>query len=215
MIDVLAAASIVAFARLVTGVRADWIGCNPVYPAPRIYFANHASHGDFVLIWTVLAPKLHQITRLTRPVAGADYWTKGRIRRYVADNVFRAILIDRTKINRGHNPIPIMATAIDKGNSLIVFPEGTRNTTDVPLLPFKCGLYHLAKARPSVELVPVWIANLNRVLPKGELLPIPILCTVTFGTPIRFAEDESKTAFLGRAHAALALLADPMHRDSP
>ena len=210
MIEVLAAASIGGFARLLTSVRSNWIGCSQVSSGPRVYFANHASHGDFVLIWTVLTPVLK---RRVRPVAGGDYWTRGPIRKWVADKVFRAIIIDRTKIDRSHSPLPAMAVAIDQGASLIVFPEGTRNTTDALLLPFKCGLYHLAKMRPSIEFMPVWIANLNRVLPKGEWLPVPMLCRVTFGRPIKIAEGESKAAFLKRAHVCLADLAGPKRGD--
>ena len=100
-----------------------------------------------------------------------------------------------------------MAAALDQKCSLIVFPEGTRNTTEGALLPFKSGLYHLAKARPEIEFVPVWIENLNRVMPKGEFVPIPLLCTVTFGAPLSVRDGEDKDAFLGRARTALLGLA--------
>ncbi len=202
MIERLAAGIVALFARLVTAVRAEW-GAHVPDLRPRIYFANHASHGDFVLIWTVLPPA----ARLnTRPVAGADYWMKDPIRRFVGRRVFNAVLVDRDAANRTEDPIRQMAEALDAGSSLILFPEGTRNLTEVPLLPFKSGLYRLALARPGVELVPVWVANLNRAMPKGELIPIPILCTVSFGMPVRLREGEEKTAFLERARAALLAL---------
>jgi 1-acyl-sn-glycerol-3-phosphate acyltransferase len=204
LIDAACATAVVAFARLVTGVRGEWRGCAPD-PRPRVYFANHRSHADFVLIWTVLPSPLR---RLTRPVAGADYWLKGRLRTFIGRRVFRAVLIDRHPVNRDADPIAIMAAALDQGSSLILFPEGTRNTSEEPMLPFKSGIYHLARARPIVELVPVWIENLNRVMPKGEFVPIPLLCTVTLGAPIVIGPDETKTAFLERSrHALLALAA--------
>jgi 1-acyl-sn-glycerol-3-phosphate acyltransferase len=204
MIEALAATAVTAFARTVTGVRGAWVGCAPE-ARPRIYFANHASHGDFVLIWTVLPPRLR---RVTRPVAGADYWTKGALRRFFGERVFDAVLIERDAARRTEDPVAQMGAALEAGASLILFPEGTRNTTDAPLLPFRSGLYHLARAHPEAELVPVWIDNLNRVMPKGEILPVPLLCTVTFGAPLRLEPAEGKPAFLERARRALLTLSE-------
>jgi 1-acyl-sn-glycerol-3-phosphate acyltransferase len=116
-------------------------------------------------------------------------------------------LIQRVRDEREDDPVTIMAKALSGGSSLIFFPEGTRNQTDLPLQPFKSGLFHLATACPKVDLVPVWIANLNRVMPKGEFVPIPLICTVTFGAPTRLGSGESKEAFLARAQAALLELA--------
>lgn len=197
------AALICGFAKAVTGVRAVWRGSEPL-PRQRIYFANHTSHGDFVLIWAVLPPTLR---RLTRPVARADYWQRGALRRFIAERVFRGVLISPAAGRRhGLNPLEQMNHALSGGDSLIVFPEGTRNTA-AGLLPFKSGLYHLAKAHPEVELIPVWIENLGRVMPKGALIPIPLLCSLSFGQPLRLEADEGKAAFLQRARASMLLLA--------
>ena len=201
MLERLAAQTITIFARLVTGVRTNWLGCRPE-PVQRIYFANHSSHGDFVLIWTSLPGALRAITR---PVAGADYWQQSAARRFIGQRVFRAVAIPRG--GGTQEAQEMMCAAIDGGASLIVFPEGTRNTTEDMLLPFRSGLYWLAKARPAVECVPVWIANISRVLPKGEILPIPLLCTLTFGAPLKVGEAEDKTAFIERARNALLALA--------
>lgn len=199
MIDSLVGTAVTVFARAVTGVRGEWQGCAPE-ARPRVYFANHTSNGDFVLIWTVLPPALRQSTR---PVAGGDYWNVNATRRFFADRVFRAVLIDRNPATRTEDPVGQMTHALDAGASLILFPEGTRNMTEERLLPFKSGLYHLAMARPEVELVPVWLENLNRMMPKGEVFPVPLLCTVTFGTPLTISPQEDKSAFLARAQAAL------------
>lgn len=196
--------AIVLFARLVTAVRAIWDGVEPV-PSKRVYFANHTSNGDFVLIWAVLPP---HIRRRTRPVAGSDYWLTSKLKAFIGRDVFNAVLIDRNPETRTEDPIAQMAEALDGGSSLILFPEGTRNMGDDPLLPFKSGLYHLATQRPDVDLVPVWIENLNQVMPKGEIFPIPLICTVRFGEALRLEADEIKDAFLGRAHAALLALKD-------
>ncbi len=194
--------AIVLFARFITAVRGIWQGIEPT-PKERIYFANHVSHGDFILIWTVLPWRLR---RKTRPVAGSDYWLKTPLKRFIGRDVFDAVLIDRNPETREADPIQTMAEALDDGASLILFPEGTRNETDAPLLPFKAGLYHLGKSRPSIEMIPVWINNLNRVMPKGELVPIPLICTVTFGAPLHIAVEESKVDFIARAEAALLAL---------
>ena len=194
--------AIVLFARFLTAVRAIWAGVEPV-PVQRVYFANHTSNGDFILLWAVLPPRLREVTR---PVAALDYWLGTPLRAFVGREVFHAVLIDRRPEARQADPVAQMAEALDEGASLILFPEGQRNASGAPLLPFKSGLYHLARMRPAVDLVPVWIENLNRVMPKGEIVPVPLLCTVTFGAPLRLAEGEEKAAFLDRASAALLAL---------
>ncbi|MDO4231277.1 MAG: lysophospholipid acyltransferase family protein [Lautropia sp.] len=274
-----AAHGLMGIARLLTGVRSLWTGCAPV-PRQRVYFANHSSHTDFLLLWTSLPAELR---RITRPVAGADYWQASALRRFIIHDVFNGVLVDRSGPRAGtlaasapaqpptqapppphdlqqqgqtHQPehaaaavpgearpdapsaprpteppaatalsadAPLHASrsttaalqastalqplidALKQGDSLIIFPEGTRNTED-GLLPFKSGIYHLAKAFPQVEFVPVWLENLNRVMPKGQIIPLPILCSVTFGEPIALRPDESKDAWLDRARQALLKL---------
>ncbi len=197
------ATAITLFARAVTAVQARWQGVDPT-PATRIYFANHASNGDFVLVWTVLPPALRA---RTRPVAAADYWLAGPLRRFIGRQVFDAVLIERRPEARTEDPVAQIIAALDDGTSVILFPEGTRNPGPEPLLPFKSGLWHVARQRPGVECVPAWIANLNRVMPKGEIIPIPLVCTVTFGAPVTVAPGDDKDSFLARARAALLALA--------
>ncbi|MCQ4348046.1 1-acyl-sn-glycerol-3-phosphate acyltransferase [Pseudomonas stutzeri] len=198
----LLARAIIGLARLLTGARSLWRGCLPE-PRQRIYFANHSSHADFVLLWSSLPPELRA---RTRPVAGADYWQRDAVRRLLIHQVFHGVLVDRERQDAQHNPLEPLLAALHAGDSLILFPEGTRNLTE-PLLPFRSGLYRLARACPQVELVPVWIANLNRAMPKGRVLPLPLLCTVTFGAPLALGADEGKEAFLARARDALLELA--------
>jgi 1-acyl-sn-glycerol-3-phosphate acyltransferase len=194
--------------RLVTGAQARWIGIDPVRPdgsAPqRIYFANHQSNLDAPVIWASLPLMLRGNTC---PVAARDYWTGNPLRRYLANEIFHCVLIDRQKLTKSTNPLGLMEAALEKGNSLILFPEGTRTLDDEgDMGEFKPGLWHLAKKHPEVELVPVHLENLNRILPKGDFLLVPLLAAVTFGPPIKFDEAEDKMMFLGRAkHAVEAL----------
>lgn len=198
----IAGKAIELFAKAITAVRADWRGIEPVL-RQRVYYANHVSNADMPMIWSVLPPALR---RQTRPVAAADYWLKNRLRAFAGRDVFRAVLIDRRPEARTDDPVAQMVSALDEGASLILFPEGKRNMGPEPLEPFKTGLFHLAKARPEIDLVPTWIANLNAVMPKGEVIPLPLMCTVTFGAPIHLCEDETKEAFLSRAANALLAL---------
>jgi len=202
MLEPLVATLITSMARTVTGARSLWIGCGPE-PVQRIYFANHSSHGDFVLLWASLPPALR---KLARPVAGSDYWNTSAMRRYIIHRVFNGVLIERVRKDPESNPLQPMLDALEQGDSLIIFPEGTRNPDD-GLLPFKSGLYHLAKSAPQAQLVPVWIANINRVMPKGRMLPLPLLCTTSFGAPLQLSEDETKSEFLSRSRDALLAMA--------
>ena len=187
----------------ITGVTSKQASDLAFTPTNKVYYANHASHGDFVLVWISL-PKTWRM--LTQPVAGADYWLGSKLKAFIAEQVFRVLLIDRQ-----HDPkqaIAAMDGALKQGKSLILFPEGTRNTTDDQiLLSFKSGLYHLARENENIECVPVWINNINRVLPKGKILPIPLLCDVRIGEVIKKLPDEDKTEFLTRTRQALLDLA--------
>lgn len=191
--------------RLFTGGRGRWVQPCMEDERPRIYFANHTSNLDFVLLWSVLPPSRR---RRTRPAAAHDYWTASALRRWLATRVFRAVLIERRHVTRQNNPLDQLGAALVAGESIIIFPEGGRSA-DEQMRPFKSGIYHLAKRHPDAELVPVHIENLNRVLPKGECLPLPVICAVTFGAPIVPGETEDKEDFLRRAREAVQTLGEP------
>ncbi len=190
--------SLVGLSRLVSGARARWVGCEP-HSRQRIYFANHTSHLDTLVLWSALP---HSLRSLTRPVAARDYWSASFARRFLAERIFNAVLIDRIAADPDSNPIHEMALAMGDRNSLIIFPEGTRSPTGEPG-SFKSGLYYLARERSDVELVPVYMENLNRILPKGSILPVPLLGGVTIGAPIRLDAGEERSDFLARAQAAV------------
>ncbi len=236
--------------RFLTGSQARWYGCPPK-AEQRIYFANHQSHADMVLIWAALPEELRSITR---PIAAKDYWTKTPFRQWITTAVFNAVYVDRqatparpaapvasdptvtqaaaadadTAAAGGRDPSPEappstptpeelraalpesdplapLVRALESGDSIVIFPEGTRGHGDEPQA-FKSGLFKLAQMFPQVVLVPAWINNVQRVMPKGEVVPVPILCSVTFGTPIQLEAGEERRPFLDRARRAVIAL---------
>ena len=188
--------------RLLVGARASWEGSAPV-DVPRIYFANHTSHLDTLAVMAALPADLRAHTH---PVAALDYWGGSALRRSVAVGCLNALLVDRTG-KATAEVMDAMAAVLEGGRSLILFPEGTRG--DGTVAPFKSGLYHLSRRVPAAELVPVFIENLHRVMPKGMPLLVPLICTMRFGAPLEPVEGEDKAAFLERAREALVSLSRP------
>ena len=201
-------------ARLITGAQGHWKGCPPK-AEQRIYFANHQSHLDWVLIWAALP---HDLRAHTRPIAARDYWTSSPFKQWLTTEVFRAVYVNRKRVTstaadgseEQQDPLEPLVEALGHGDSLVIFPEGTRSARGEPA-DFKSGLFHLAQQFPTVQLVPAWIDNVQRVMPKGEVVPVPILCTVTFGEPLQLGADEEKAPFLQRARAAV-LASKPVRR---
>lgn len=188
--------------RLLVGAYPQWQGCAPSR-TQRIYFANHSSHMDAIVIWSSLPAELRA---KTRPVAAKDYWEKGALRRRIAIKELKVVLIDRHHTAHA-NPLDPLIQALHEGSSLIIFPEGTRRPQPLPS-PFKSGLWHLMREFPDVELIPVYIENLHRSMPKGTLIPIPTICSVRFGAPLPHSPDDSKENFLNRARNAVIQLAE-------
>jgi 1-acyl-sn-glycerol-3-phosphate acyltransferase len=186
--------------RLLTGAQARWYGCPPK-AEQRIYFANHQSHADLVLMWAALPQELRSITR---PIAAKDYWSASAFKRWITTAVFNAVYVEREKKGDA-DPLQPLIDALESGDSLILFPEGTRGFAEDPQ-PFRSGLYNLAQRFPGAVLVPAWINNVQRVMPKGEVVPVPVLCSVTFGAPIALGENEPRADFLVRARQAVMAL---------
>lgn len=194
----------IGLTRLLTGALAQGKDFSFYPNSQRIFYANHSSHMDTLAIWTLIPAE--QRARV-RPAAAKDYWWSSTFKRYIAEKVFNAIPVLRNREDPTQDPLAELHLALDQGDSLIFFPEGTRGTGE-DLQKFRSGLFHLAAKHPSVELVPVFIRNLNRVLPKGEFLPVPVFCSVTFGKPFQLDPEEEKQTFLERAQSNLLALAD-------
>ena len=201
MIERHAAATLVGITKLLVGVRADWRAEPP--RGQCLYFANHSSHLDTLAIWSALAPALRA---RTRPVAARDYWDKPGMRGYIANRVLRAVLIERRREERDGDPLAPVIAALKSGDSLILFPEGTRTAERLPQ-PFRGGLYRLAESFPELNLVPVYLDTLHRSMPKGAYVPLPLYCTVRFGEVLPRIEREPRDALLERARGAVVALA--------
>ena len=207
-LEALVAAGLRGVCRLVTGAHPRWLS-DPRSAVPRVYFANHCSHLDTLVVWSTLPDELR---RRTRPVAARDYWGRGAIRRYIAHRVFHALLIDRksaedqaqAQLHR-QETLAAMTAVLDAGESLILYPEGTRGSGET-IQPFRAGLFHLAMARPGVPLVPVYLGNLARIMPKGATLPVPMQGRVVFGPEMHLLAGEAKQPFLERCRSAVESL---------
>jgi 1-acyl-sn-glycerol-3-phosphate acyltransferase len=202
MLAKLMALFLLGLIRVLTGSQARWYGCPPK-AEQRIYFANHQSHADLVMIWAAL-PK--ELRHTTRAIAARDYWTKTPFKQWLTTEVFNVIYVSRER-TADEDPLEPLLDALSKGDSIILFPEGTRGHAGEPQ-PFKAGLYNLALKFPQAVLVPAWINNVQHVLPKGEVVPVPVLCSVTFGTPMQLQADEDHREFLARARNAVIALRD-------
>ncbi len=191
---------LIALVKLLVGAHPRWVDAAPEL-TQGVYFTNHSSHLDTLALWAALPA---EIRARTRPVAAKDYWGKGRIRRFIALKVLNAVLIER-EVSRHTDPLAPLLQALANGDSLIIFPEGTRRAQPEPG-EFKGGLYVLAAAFPQVRLIPVYLDTLHRSMPKGSFLPVPIICTVRFGAALSLQPDEHKKTFLARARDAVLKL---------
>ncbi|MDO5308116.1 MAG: lysophospholipid acyltransferase family protein [Planctomycetia bacterium] len=193
---------LIILTKFVSGASVRWIGCRPDETCQRVYIANHTSHLDGVVIWAALPSEIRKNTRL---VAAKDYWMGGPIRRFLAIKVLNVILVDRENVSKRNNPLYHMLDEMGDKYSIIIFPEGSRSTTGV-VAEFKSGVYYLVKKKPELEIIPIYLDNMNRILPKGVLLPAPMLSRVLFGAPIWFEKNESKDAFLVRTRESVLAL---------
>ena len=189
-------------ARILSGASVRWIDCQPD-TCQRVYFANHTSHLDAIVLWSALPSALRA---LTRPVAAKDYWEKGVVRRYMA-RTFNALLIDRTDIKVHQSPVDLMLREIGDQQSLIVFPEGSRNTgSEIRRVQERPVLSGQEAARPGIgsgahrQSEPGVAA---RRVSAGAAVEL-----VTFGPPMWLEAGEPKTDFLDRAREAVRRLKD-------
>jgi 1-acyl-sn-glycerol-3-phosphate acyltransferase len=166
---------------------ADVVG-RPSLPrqGPAIIAANHTSHVDTLLLLTIFPAR--QMSRL-RPVAAADYFLRGPVIGWFSRTFIGIVPIERG----GHGREDVLAparAALEAGDIVIIFPEGTRGRGHDELGPLKAGVARLAAEFPQAPVIPVWLEGAGRVLPKGAFLPAPMNCTVMVGEPLAWRGDK-------------------------
>jgi 1-acyl-sn-glycerol-3-phosphate acyltransferase len=155
---------------------------------PAIIVANHNSHLDVLVLMTLfplrLLPKV-------RPIAARDYFLRHRLLAWFSLNIIGVIPIERHVKGVHEDPLAGVAEAVERGDIVIVFPEGTRGEPE-RLGEFKSGVAHLARRYPELPFYPVFLHGLGKTLPRGEALLVPFFCDVFVGPPMTWTGDKAK-----------------------
>ena len=169
---------------------------------PAVLVANHNSHLDAVTLMTLFP--LRMLPEL-RPVAAQDYFFRNPLLKWFALNIMGILPLDRKVQSKRRHPLAGIHEALDQGDIVIVFPEGSRGAPE-QLGDFKAGIAHIAKKNPEVPVIPIFMHGLGKALPKGEALLVPFFLDVFVGEPIDWNDD--KEAFMEQLSARMTALAE-------
>lgn len=156
---------------------------------PAIVAANHNSHLDILALYSLFP--LRAIPAV-RPAAAADYFLKHRWLAWFSQNVVGIVPVLRGA-HGGQDPLAACYAALERGDILILFPEGTRGEAE-ELAKLKSGIWHLVRRFPDVEVTPVFMSGLGRSMPKGAFIPLPLFVDVYIGKALGY--DENKNAYM-------------------
>ncbi|HVT52163.1 MAG TPA: lysophospholipid acyltransferase family protein [Dongiaceae bacterium] len=157
---------------------------------PAILVANHNSHIDTFVLISLFPLKL--LGKL-RPVAAADYFLSNRALAWFTLNIVNMIPIERAakgKIDRNADPLEACVKALQAGEILLVFPEGTRGEAET-LAKFKGGVARLKEQFPDMPVIPIYMHGLGRVMPKGEIALVPVVVDVFVGDPVPWSGNRA------------------------
>jgi len=168
---------------------------------PAIIAANHNSHVDTLLLLTIFPART---LRRVRPAAAADYFLSNPVIGWFSRRIIGIVPVERNKVGAGADVLAPARAALESGDIVVIFPEGTRGATGEAMSPLKSGVARLAEAVPTAPVTPIWIQGAGRVLPKGRIIPVPFICSVIVGEPVHWRGD--RAAFMAELKAALETL---------
>jgi 1-acyl-sn-glycerol-3-phosphate acyltransferase len=155
---------------------------------PFILVANHSSHLDTAALLSLFPGSR---LRYIRPVAAADYFERNPVIGWLTRTFFNTLPIVRINITPENDPRRRMLDALAAGHSLVLFPSGTRDTGEGGGR-FRGGVAHLVQHMPVVPVVPVYLENMGRSLPKGEFVPVPFFCGIRIGAPLLLSGSQEE-----------------------
>lgn len=166
------------FLRLVVGVQ---FGENKSLrdSSQYVIVSNHNSHLDTLILLSALpTSKIGKIY----PIAAGDYFNRNPLMGFFVKFFINTHFIDRNS-NVAGECLDSIDTAIKKGKSLILFPEGSRGLPD-SIQNFKKGIGYLLEKSSDVKFIPCYIDGVGRSLPKGDKLLVPFCIKLLSGSPV-------------------------------
>ncbi len=167
-----------------------------------ILIANHNSHMDTMAIMSAIPSRyIHKV----HPIAARDFFGGSLFKKILMRYLVNATLIQRDRDDPNNDPIDSMDKMLKKSRSLILFPEGSRGIPGV-MAKFKKGLGYLIQRNPEINVIPVYLDNVYKTLPRGKNLILPYNCSIKFGDPIQFKSMEMDDILLSSEKAMQKLM---------
>jgi 1-acyl-sn-glycerol-3-phosphate acyltransferase len=172
---------------------------------PAIVAANHNSHLDTLALLALFPLSL---VPMVRPVAAADYFMRSRLMAWFSQNVVGIVPVERAGHDEGGDPLDECYAALNRGEILLIFPEGTRGEPE-HMTEFKTGIARLAERHTEVPVVTVFMHGLGKSMPKGACVPVPFFVDIFLGEPFRWTG--TRESFMAKLHEMFDRLRAKLH----